>query len=180
MSTIQPKRVSYFWSCPKVIRLNSQEVFNWENARKSKNENNAFCLPYIRFFFFAQSSQYQIWKANAYSILTNGNRTCTQLGSQSFMVQLILNINFIKRKSKIGYPWVSNWDSPNWKLTVITTTPWSTYSMMGSLKLLYTFLQVLEQSWRPFISLKLCKCSQNPNPASRVASKPNKNQPPFA
>ena len=40
---------------------------------KSKNQNNAFCLPFI--VFFTQSLQYQIWEANTYSILTNNNRT---------------------------------------------------------------------------------------------------------
>ena len=40
--------------------------------------------------------------------------------------------------------------------------------------------KVLEQSWRPFTSLKLCKCSQNLHLESRAASNPNKNLPPFA
>ena len=35
---------------------------------KNKNGNNALCLPFI--VFFTQSSQYQIQKANVYSILT--------------------------------------------------------------------------------------------------------------
>ena len=57
----------------KVARLNFQERFNWEKARKNKNENNAFCLLFIG--FFTQSLQYQIWKANTYSIWTKRNRT---------------------------------------------------------------------------------------------------------
>ena len=42
---------------------------------KDKNQNNTFCLTFIG--FFTQSWQYQIWKANTYSILTNGNQTWT-------------------------------------------------------------------------------------------------------
>ena len=60
----------------KVVSSNFQERCNWENSKKNKNQNNAFCLPFIG--FFTQRSQYQIWKANTYSILTNGtNRTWT-------------------------------------------------------------------------------------------------------
>ena len=36
----------------KVISLNFLERFNWEKARKNKNENNAFCIPRIRFFSY--------------------------------------------------------------------------------------------------------------------------------
>ena len=48
---------------------------NWDKAKKNKNkiQNDAFCLLLIS--FFTQSPQYQIWKANTYSILTSGNRT---------------------------------------------------------------------------------------------------------
>ena len=63
------------WDKGKVISSNFQERFNWERVWKDKNENNAFCLPFID--FFTQSSQYQIWKANIYSILANGNWTWT-------------------------------------------------------------------------------------------------------
>ena len=52
----------------KVVSSNFQERFNWEKARKNKNENNAFCLHLIG--FFTQSLQYQIWNVNTYSILT--------------------------------------------------------------------------------------------------------------
>ena len=55
--------------------LNFRESFNWEKAWKIKNENSAFFLPFID--FFTQSAQYQIWKANTHSILTNSNRTWT-------------------------------------------------------------------------------------------------------
>ena len=61
----------------KVVSSSFQEIFNWQKAWQSKNnnQNNAFCLPFIG--FFTKSSQYQIWKANTYSILTNGNQTWT-------------------------------------------------------------------------------------------------------
>ena len=58
--------------------------------------------------FFTQSSQYQIWKGNTYS-----NLTVIELGppvsesstriSKFYMTPLILNTNFIKWESKIGY-----------------------------------------------------------------------------
>ena len=43
--------------------------------------------------------------------LTDRQCLSPQLGSQNFMTLLILNTNFIKRESKIGYQWVLNWDS---------------------------------------------------------------------
>ena len=43
-------------------------------------------------------------------------------------------------------------------------------------KVLWQPWRLLGQSWRPFTFLKLCKRSQNPHPASRVASiKPQRN-----
>ena len=61
----------------ELVSSSFQEIFNWEKAWQSKNnnQNNAFCLPF--FGFFTKSSQYQIWKANPYSILTNGNQAWT-------------------------------------------------------------------------------------------------------
>ena len=59
----------------KMSTSNFQERLNWEKARKNTNENNAFCLPFIG--CFTLSSQYQILKANTYSILTSDNRTWT-------------------------------------------------------------------------------------------------------
>ena len=92
----------------KVVSSNFQEIFNWEKARKnkSKNQNEAFCLPFIG--FFTRSSQYQIWKANTYSILM-----VIKLGSP--LLESLTRIskfydpcdsedNFIKWESKIGYP----------------------------------------------------------------------------
>ena len=51
------------------------------------------------------------------------------------MPPLILNTNFIKQESKIGYLQDSIWDL-NWKLTLITTTLCSTANG-ESLKVLY-------------------------------------------
>ena len=67
----------------------------------------------------------------------------------------------------MGSPQVSNWNSLDLEPTVITTIPCSTYSMMGVLKFYIPIFKVLQQSQRPFTSLKLCKCSQNPHPASQ-------------
>ena len=76
------------------------------------------------------------------------------------MTPLILNTNFIKRESEIGYPQVSHWDSPDREPTVITTKPRSTYSMIGSLKLLYTHLQSIKPQQKPTtICLIICKPS---------------------
>ena len=60
----------------RVVNSNFQEIFNWEKTgkNKDKNQNNTFCLPLIS--FFTQNLQYQIWKANTYSVL-NGNQTWT-------------------------------------------------------------------------------------------------------
>ena len=59
------------------------------------------------------------------------------------MTPLILNTNFIKQGSKKGYSQVSNWDLPDWEPTAINITLWSTYSIKGSLKHLYTHPQSL-------------------------------------
>ena len=61
----------------KIVNSNFHERFNWDKARKNKNkyQNNALYVHLIG--FFTQSSWYQIWKANTYSIVTNGTRTCT-------------------------------------------------------------------------------------------------------
>ena len=57
-----------------VVSPSFRKKLNWDKARKNKNkiQNDAFCLLLIS--FFTQSSQYQIWKANTYCILTSGNR----------------------------------------------------------------------------------------------------------
>ena len=83
--------------------------------------------------FSIQTSQHQNWKANKCS-----NLMITELGlpvlessnmSQNFMLPLpplILNTDFIKLKSKMGYPWDSIWDCLGWEPAVITTTICST------------------------------------------------------
>ena len=166
----------------KRLETFESKRFNWDRAwkNKNKNQNNAFCLPLIS--FFTQSSQYQIWKANSYSNLTNGNRTWTTSAAVIHLnlkphlnleTPLILNINFIKEKSKISYPYVSNWNLPDLYLTYSHNhctmfnfqydgEPWNN-SGDHSLPL----------NW-------LCNCTQNPYQKPRVVSKPNKNQPPFA
>ena len=75
-----------------------------QHQRTKINKKQCF-LPH---WFSTQSSQYQYWKARKYSILT-----VIELGppvsefsteSKQFMPPLILNTNFRKRESKIGYP----------------------------------------------------------------------------
>ena len=78
--------------------------------------------------------------------------------------------NWLSIGFELGSPW----------LKTVNTTPYSTYSVKGCLKVFILIFTVLEQSWRPFTSLTLCKCSQNLHPASRVASNLSKNQPLFA
>ena len=43
-----------------------------------------------------------------------------QLGSQNFILPLILNTNLTKRKSRIGYLYDSIWDRLDWEPAVIT------------------------------------------------------------
>ena len=128
----------------KVVSSSFQEIFNWEKAWQSKNnnQNNAFCLPFIG--FLTKSSQYQIWKANTYSILTNGTQTWTArleclTRISKFFDPTDSEHKFHKMKIENWLSnWLSNWHLPDCKPTaVITTTPCLTYSMMGSLKLLY-------------------------------------------
>ena len=49
---------------------------------------------------------------------SNSGRQCWSplLRHQNCMLLLILNTNFIKRESKIGYPWDLNWGPPDWEL----------------------------------------------------------------
>ena len=58
-------------------------------------------------------------------------------GSQNFIPPPIRNSNFIKRESKICYPYDSIWDRLDWELALITTTLCSTANG-ESLKVLYT------------------------------------------
>ena len=80
---------------------------------------------------------------------------------------LIQNTNLIKRESKLsihrfqtGVPLTLNLQSL--LLHLVQLTAW------GVLKFNIPIYKVLEQSWRKNLtSLKLCKCCQNPHPASR-------------
>ena len=74
-------------------------------AKKHKLSKQCFLPPLHRFFI--QSSQYQYWKASKYSILTvivlGPPVLDSSTWSQNFMLPLILNTNFIKPESEIGY-----------------------------------------------------------------------------
>ena len=115
---------------------------------KNKNQNNVFCLPLIG--FFTQSSQYQIWKTNTYSILINGNRTWT-----ASIALILLNLKilwlFYDSEHKLHKTTIEKWLSigfelnpPDWEPKVVTITLCSTYSVMESFELLHTHLQILE------------------------------------
>ena len=64
------RKTSLITVFPQLLETFECERFNWDKAWKKENmnQNNAFCLPLIG--FSTQSSQYQIWKGNMYSILT--------------------------------------------------------------------------------------------------------------
>ena len=151
----------------KVVRFSSnfQERFNSRKARKNKNETTAFCLPFIVFFHIEfkisdLKGKYILLILLILLVLLNTNlliqfvasyRQCTldssnQLGFQSFMTPLILITNFRKQESKIGYPYVSNWEpsdsenEPTYSHNTTTTLLCTSLTVwwMGSLKLLYT------------------------------------------
>ena len=168
----------------KVVSLNFQEIFNWVKGEKNKNknQNNAFCLPFIG--SFTQISQYQIWKANTYSILM-----VIQLGPS--VLESSTRISKFHEPTdsehKCHKTRIENWlfigfqlGPPDCEPTFITTTPCSTYSMMGSIKLLYIHFQSLGTILETFHFLKKCKCSKHPHSASTVESISNKNQAPVA
>ena len=101
----------------------------WKKIRFQRTLNKTYSLPhrpsstedsstakeqkltkqcFLQHRFSMQSSQYQYWKARKYSILTvielGPPVSESSTGSQQFMPPLILNTNFRKRESKIGYP----------------------------------------------------------------------------
>ena len=85
------------------------------------------------------------------------------------MPPLLLNINTIKRESRTGHPWNQTgvlkigcqWSQPLYCLQLL----------LRKVKIFYIPIhKVLEQSWRHFASLKLCKYSQISHPSTRAAS----------
>ena len=76
------------------------------NAKEQKLTKQCF-LPFPH-RFSTKGSQYQYWKASKYSIPRviefEPPVSESSTGSQNFMASLILNTNFIKRESNIGYP----------------------------------------------------------------------------
>ena len=97
-----------------------------------------------------------------------------QLGSQNFMLLLILNTNLLIRKSKIGYPQNTIWDRLDWEPAVITATLYVHRLMGRAFRFYIPIYKVLEQTWKYFTSLKLCKCSQIPHSLPRIVSTPNR------
>ena len=109
--------------------------------------------------------------------LSNQDRYCRSppIRLQNFMSPLILNTNFIKRETKIGYPQGSNSGPPLWLYAVIIVD-WepaqesprsckcSSTNNEASLEFYIPIHKVLEQPCWHFTSLKLHKCSQIPHP----------------
>ena len=97
-----------------MVSSNFQEKFNWEKTRKkkSKNQNNAFCLPFI--VFFTQSIPYQIWKVNTHSILTNNNRTGPPVSESSTRISKFYGPT--DSEHKFDKTRIKNWLSISFKL----------------------------------------------------------------
>ena len=91
--------------CPNPQPLTHRRLKQRQRT-KIKTMLSAFLPPPSPHLFSAQNSQYQNWKANKYSVLTVNELGpwSHQLGSQTFMLPLVLNTNLIKRKSKNDYP----------------------------------------------------------------------------
>ena len=124
---------------------NFQERFNWEKARKNKNESNVFCLPFINFFI--QSWQYQIWKANTYSIQLTVIELGPPVSESSTRFSKFYDTtdsehkshktrieNWLSKGLELGFPWLKTYCYNHYTLF---------NSMMGSIKLLYTHPQSL-------------------------------------
>ena len=101
------RKTSLITVFPQLLETFEGERFNWDKAWKKENmnQNNAFCLPLIG--FSTQSSQYQIWKANMYSILTNGNRTWTTSVE-------VIHLNFKVLWPHWFWTWISWKKNQNW------------------------------------------------------------------
>ena len=124
----------------KVVSSNFLERFNWEKARKSKNEIILSASPSL----FLSHKAHKIKYEKQIRILSQ--LTVTELGppvSESstriskFHDPTDSEHKFYKTKTK-------NWQSisfklgtPDWESTVITTKLWSTYSLLGSQTFIY-------------------------------------------
>ena len=145
-----------------MVSSNIQERFNWEKSRRNKNENNDICLPFYRFFH----TKFTV------SDLKSKYIFYPNIGSQSFMtndsehkfhktrIENWLSIGF-----KLGFSWPRTYCHNHYTMLSIWHTVW-----WEVLNFYIPIFKSFEQSWRPLTSLKLCKCSQYPHPASRVAS----------
>ena len=97
------------------------------------------------------------------------------------MPPLILGRNFIKRELKNCYPYdreaaviTTNWEPTEWDSPYLEPAV-QLIIRSGSLATPCNIHKVLQQTWRHFTSLKLCKCSQIPLPSPRVTSTYNRN-----
>ena len=97
------------------------------------------------------------------------------------MPPLILGRNFIKRELKNCYPYdreaaviTTNWEPTEWDSPYLEPAV-QLIIRSGSLATPCNIHKVLQQTWRHFTSLKLCKCSQIPHSSPRVTSTTNRN-----
>ena len=123
--------------CTTPSHLTHRRLKHRQNQKLTKQ---CFLPPPHR--FSTQSSQYQNWKANKCSILTIYELRPPV--SESSTRSLIMNTNFIKRESIIGYQKGSIREHLDWEPAVITTTLCSTTNG-ESLMDLYTHPSI--KSW---------------------------------
>ena len=141
------RKTSLITVFPQLLETFECERFNWDKAWKKENmnQNNAFCPPLIG--FSTQSSQYQIWKANMYSILTvielgpPVSKSSTWISK--FYDPTDSEHEFYERKIKnwlsIGFELESTW-LVTYRHNHYTC---STHGIIEILKLLYTHIQSL-------------------------------------
>ena len=76
--------------------------------------------------------------------------------------------NWLSIGFELGFPWQRTYCYNHY--TMFNTQD----DREGVLNFYISISKVLEQSWRAFTSLKLCKCSQNPHPVYRQHQTPTK------
>ena len=146
---------------------NFQEIFKGQKARKnkSKNQKNAFCLSFIG--FSTQNSQYA---ANTYSILTNSNRTSIAMSESSARISKFYDPTDFEHKfheTRIEYCLSIGFELGSPLQRTYSHNHFTMFSLQCDGESYISIFKALKQSWRPFTSLKLCKCSKNPHSVSK-------------
>ena len=152
-----------------MVSSNLQEKFNRDKARKNKNKNlnNGFCHEGNSSFFSHKIHIIRFEKQ--ISILSQ--LTVIELGPpvSEFSTRISTFYGPTDSKHKLYKTRVKNWLSIGSELgspRLGTCSHNHQHHVQlrrwwGVLKFYIPIFKVLEQSWRPFTSLKLCKCSQN-------------------